>query len=127
MSNLDRYKFRGKRVDNGEWVCGSLLQIADGAYIDRGFDQYSVDPATVGQWTGKMVDGAELYEGDLILDNVGHGVVFYSEENSSLKVNYEHEGGRWSKHFMDFLATEWAAIEITGNIHDKDNAQSVEL
>lgn len=52
--------FCGKRLDDGEWVEGSLLQCGENAYIFVGkgpdfpydFRAHKVDPATVGQFSG---------------------------------------------------------------------------
>ena len=65
-------KFRGKRVDNGEWVYGYFLKWDEKCHIYQDTDDLlqkalEVLPETVGQYTGKTDSkGVGIYEGDII-------------------------------------------------------------
>lgn len=78
-------KFRGKRLDNGEWVYGWVGVAVDGqaARIWEPSQLFTkgvpIDPDTIGQFTG-LVDQnlVPIYEGDVVyLAGYGdYGVVF---------------------------------------------------
>lgn len=84
----NRYLFRGKRIDTGEWIVGSLLvdkqqDIDTGEQIEitgiypseyKDFAK-KIDPSAICQCTGrKDKNGKLIYENDIM-------VAYYDEEN----------------------------------------------
>ena len=118
--------YRGKRLDNGQWVEGSLIgediivgKIVDfeDAYFTTEF-WYKVDPETVGQFTG-MTDknGTKIFEGDIVrhIDTTRHVVevviseVYFDTEMLKFRLRYSNEL---------FHCQFNNEFEVIGNIHD---------
>jgi hypothetical protein len=82
-------KFRGKRIDNGEWAYGSYIEnsIDSPCIIDYDADQFEVKKESVGQFTGlEDSKDIEIYEGDEI------GIDYFGEGAESIgKVNWNED------------------------------------
>lgn len=123
-------KFRGKRLDNGEWVYGFLTCYAEKVAAIQHWNKkghltgYGTDPESVGQWTG-LVDrhGKEIYEGDIvILETVSRhrslGCVRWTDF-----ARYEFWHLRQDQGFQ--LGQRFDETEIIGNIHDNPELMEV--
>ena len=147
----DRYLYKAKRKDNGEWVQGNLVQSCDAAdggeaiiipvknsnmftkhighgYGNLGFENwYRVDTSTICQCTGlKDKNGKLIWENDIVncTDAECCGYISWNESEAGFYFNVLLEGGGFDEeHIYDYQD----CMEVIGNIFDnKDLLESEE-
>ena len=123
-------KFRGERVDNGEWVYGDLIHWKSkdirGLAIVECYEftvksSYEVIPSSVGQFTGFTdCEGKEIYEGDIV-----------QLKGSDYEVYFQKDCGQWLAQDC-FQRDNYNTLQlicycnkckIIGNIHDKEDVK----
>jgi len=108
--------FRGKRIDNGEWVEGGIFEnliiTAVSSYTD--FDE--VIPDSVGQFTGLTdKNGVKIFEGDIVKDSgERHLLVGWSNKFASFIIDSK----KWAFSHWFGEAVNDKDVEVIGNIHD---------
>lgn len=140
--------FRGKRVDNGEWVYGDFLsrknKLSTRPYIVFHDSEYiiprtiEVDPDTVSQWTGLTayidtdeeyeMEEMKLFEGDILefavfdhndIDTHYTGIIKYADGMYQIWKSEESEYfGHNGGFVLGWVLAQDDESRIIGNIHD---------
>lgn len=131
--------FRGKRIDNGEWVNGSFcmdaIEQSNGLCGVDGFirlydkdsgkmQMYEIDRETVGQFTGLIDEnGKKIFEGDVV--RYSQRLLAGEEYERKDPVLYLEGGFTVGVYFLNHWLRDIAdgnvqleGIEVIGNIHD---------
>lgn len=128
-------KFRGKRLDNGEWVYGAFVPDATerthGDMVTWGFirrynsecgrmETIAVDRESVGQYTGlKDKNGKEIYEGDVVgafCDTQRFEIKYCEERGGYFLDSVVLCGG--AEPAPECLGNLLDTVEVIGNIHE---------
>ena len=153
MKMNDRYLFRGRRYDNGEWITGWITsqfkKCTDGevlTYIKSnvfGGGEHLVNTETVGQCTGlKDKNGKLIFEGDIFRYKYE-----YDYQPTYGVVYYQNDYDQYRRHNPCGYVIKWQGItrtaeelrmdlpfwcgtksnaEVCGNIHDNPEFLEVE-
>lgn len=120
---MRQIKFKAKRLDGKEWVCGYFYEENGNTYIIKNRQKesmlnrnvtYEVDPSTVCQFTGlKDKNGTPIYEGD---------IVTYKDNNAERRgdINWDSKSAAlcFEQGFLVHYPSE--NMVVVGNKFDKE-------
>jgi uncharacterized phage protein (TIGR01671 family) len=141
---MREYLFRGKRIDNGQWIYGYYIKathhwhnhgvhedwiatdtVQNGGWCNvRG--KYAVSPETIGQYTGLTDEnGKKIFEGDIVRisergESVNGKIIFKNAYNGGWLVADKTEQSSCCLALRN-------SVEVIGNIHDNPELLGGEL
>lgn len=116
----DRYLFKAKRIDNGEWVVGYLYRLSENnppfIMLRKYGESYEVDENTICPCTGLEDKHGELiWENDIILCEVGTAKVIWNRSEWRIKWL---GNDIWRKDLYYWAVKDNQKVEVIGNIFD---------
>lgn len=128
-------KFRGKRLDNGEWIYGDLVDGDSIIHCNTAHNgtvfpyRDAVDPETVGQYTERKDKNEvnEIYEDDIMFRQIKNGkgkvireykaTVVYVPELAGYYLVHDGSGTMLGSTYEEL--NDWAEFgEVIGNVHE---------
>lgn len=116
----DRYSYRAKRTDNGEWAVGNLIDSPDGrnaiSETSGDWKLHEVDPSTICQCTGLTdKNGKLIWENDIVSVIREDGFIEYAIIDYYIS---SMMSGFRMKPIEDWMCTSFDEVEVVGNIFD---------
>ncbi len=118
-------KFRGKRLDNGEWVCGSYVRGYEGnrhfiTQAGPGHMFYEIDLKTLGQYVDQIdLDNKEYYTDDIVgPPGNSRYVIEWNDETFGYNLRDLKTGDYWGLKNL-------VSMRIVGNKYDNPEMMEV--
>ncbi len=112
--NETRGLWRGKRIDDGEWVSGDMSRLIskNRYYIEDNQEDWvcEVDPSTLGECTGLTdKNGKLIFEGDIVKIRGKIGRALFVDDEAGFIIDTDE---------TYFTMSYSSECEVMGNIHD---------